>query len=168
VACVGKATSDALLQRGIAADVVPELFVAEGVLGAMAARDDVRGTRVLYLAAEGARDVLPNGLRELGCDVQVVTVYRSVPDGSGADALLDALRTGKVAAATFASASAVRGFVDAVGPELARVAPAVSIGPITSEALRAAGIGVAAEANEASIPSLVDATRALLGGDDRG
>jgi uroporphyrinogen III methyltransferase/synthase len=162
VACVGKATSEALLQHGIAADVIPTRFVAEGVLGAMAARDDVRGSQVLYLASEGSRDALPNGLRELGCDVQVVALYRSVPDGSGADLLRDALTARTVAAATFASASAVRGYIDAVGAELASVAPAVSIGPITSDALRDAGIPVAAEASEASIASLVLATRKLL------
>jgi uroporphyrinogen-III synthase len=94
--------------------------------------------------------------------VQVVALYRSVPDGSGADLLRDALTARTVAAATFASASAVRGYIDAVGAELASVAPAVSIGPITSDALRDAGIPVAAEASEASIASLVLATRKLL------
>jgi uroporphyrinogen-III synthase len=47
--------------------------------------------------------------------------------------------------------------VEAVGAELARRAPAVSIGPVTSEALRAAGIDVIAEATEASVVGLVEA-----------
>ena len=162
IACVGRATSDALLAHGIAADVIPERFSAEGVLDAMSPRDDVRGRRVLYLAAEGARDVLPLGLRELDCEVRVVPLYRSVSDGEGADELRDALAKGEVDAATFASASAVRGYVEAVGPSLARVAPAISIGPITSDALRSAGIDVAAEASESSIAALVGATSAFL------
>ena len=65
---------------------------------------------------------------------------------------------------TFASASAVRGYVDAVGAELARRAPAVSIGPVTSDAVRAAGITLAAEASEATIDALADATVKLIGG----
>jgi uroporphyrinogen III methyltransferase/synthase len=162
VACVGKSTSDALLAHGLAADVVPERFVAEGVLEAMASRSDVKGARVLYLAAEGARDVLPNGLRELGCDVEVVRVYRSVSDGAGGDALRAALNDGTVDVVTFASASAVRGYVEVVGAELARAVPAISIGPVTSDAIRVAGITLAAEATEASVHALVDATRAFI------
>jgi uroporphyrinogen III methyltransferase/synthase len=164
VACVGRSTADTLLARGIAADVLPPRFVAEGVLAEMAKRDDVRGARVLYVAAEGARDVLPNGLAELGCTVDVVRAYRSVSDGEGAEGLRDALSNGNVGLATFASASAVRGYVEAVGAELARKAPAVSIGPVTSDALRGAGIDVVAEAKEASIDGLVAAVVGTAGG----
>jgi uroporphyrinogen III methyltransferase/synthase len=101
--------------------------------------------------------VLPNGLAELGCTVDVIRAYRSVSDGEGAEQLRDALQNGAVDLATFASASAVRGYVEAVGADLARRAPAASIGPVTSDALRAAGIDVVAEADEASIDGLVEA-----------
>jgi uroporphyrinogen-III synthase len=39
----------------------------------------------------------------------------------------------------------------------------VSIGPVTSDAVRAAGITLAAEASDASIDALADATVKLLG-----
>ena len=162
IACVGRATSEALLAHGLVADVVPTRFVAEGVLEAMTSRDDVRGARVLYLAAEGARDVLPDGLLHLGCDVDVVRVYRSVSDGAGSDLLRAALADGSVDAVTFASASAVRGYVDAVGAALARSVPAISIGPVTSDAVRAAGLRLGAESAEASVTALVGATCQFL------
>jgi uroporphyrinogen III methyltransferase / synthase len=161
IACVGRSTAEALLARGLAADVVPDRYVAEAVLAALAERDDVRGRRVLYVAAEGARQVLPDGLRSLGCRVEVVTAYRSVADGAGADELRAALERGEISAVTFASASAVQGFVDAVGADLARRAPAVSIGPVTSAAVRAAGIQLAAEAAEATIEGLADCFASL-------
>ena len=164
IACVGKSTSDALLARGLAADVVPSRFVAEAVLDALAARDDVRDRRVLYVAAAGARPTLPDGLRAMGCTVDVVHAYRTVSDGTGSHELRSALERGDVHLATFASASAVRGYVDAVGVELSRRAPAVSIGPVTTEAVRAAGIPVAAEANAATIAALVAAVVATLMG----
>ena len=162
VACVGSATRDALRARGIAADVVPARYVAEGVLEAMGRREDVRGTRALYLAAAGARDVLPSGLRAMGCDVEIVPVYRSVSDGEGSDTLRAALAAGGISAVTFASASAVRGYVEAVGEQLARSVPAVSIGAITSDALRAAGIPIGAEASEASVLALAGATASFV------
>ena len=162
VACVGSATRDALRARGISADVVPQRYVAEGVLDTMRTRDDVRGTRALYLCAEGARDVLPSGLRAIGCEVEVVHVYRSVADGGGSDALRAALTARDVSAVTFASASAVRGYVDAVGEALARTVPGVSIGPITSDALRAAGIPIGAEATEATVVALAHATSGFV------
>jgi Uroporphyrinogen-III synthase len=115
VACVGRSTSDALLARGLLADVIPQRFVAEAVLETLKARDDVRGRRVLYVAAEGARELLPDGLRQLGCTVDVIRAYRSVSDGTGADVLRDALDAGNVDLVTFASASAVRDIVEAVG-----------------------------------------------------
>jgi uroporphyrinogen III methyltransferase/synthase len=157
MACVGKSTSGALLEHGLSADVVPSRFVAESVLEALAARGDVRGARVLYVAAEGARDVLPSGLRTLDCRVDLVAAYRTVAGVEGADALRVALDQRNVDVVTFASASAVRGYVEAAGAELARRAPAVTIGPVTSDAARAAGLTVAAESSEASIAGLVEA-----------
>ncbi len=157
LACVGRSTSDALLAHGLVADVVPPRFVAEAVLESLATRADVRGARVLYVAAEGARAVLPEGLRALGADVDVVHAYRTTSDGVVAESLRASLERGEVDATTFASASAVRGFVDAVGEELARRAPGISIGPVTSEAIRAAGIPLAAESPVATIEALVAA-----------
>ncbi len=158
IACVGRATADALLRRGITADVIPLRYVAEGVLQAMVERDDVSGSRILYLAAEDARAVLTEGLRDIGAHVDVVRVYRSVPTNTESADVLAALEGGEVDAVIFAAASAVRGFVQAVGPDAARRAGAVSIGAITSAAIRDAGITVLAEAEQAGIGSLVQAT----------
>ena len=154
---VGQVTADALLARGLAVDVVPRRFVAEGVLDAMRSRDDVRGRRVLYIAAEGARDVLPRGLEELGARVDVVAAYRSVRDGRGAAEVRGALEAGRVDLVTLTSASSVRGFVEAVGTESARRAPAASIGPVTTEAAREAGLQVVVEARTSTIEGLVEA-----------
>ncbi|MFL5614154.1 MAG: uroporphyrinogen-III C-methyltransferase [Gemmatimonadaceae bacterium] len=157
VAAVGPATADALLERGIVVDVTPERFVAEGVLDVMGARNDLRDARVLYIAAEGARDVLPNGLRDLGARVDVVPVYRSTPDRNGTAAIRQFVAEGggRVIAA-FTSASAVRAFMDVAGSEARRV-PAATIGPATSAAAREAGLEILLEASRATIPALVEA-----------
>jgi uroporphyrinogen-III synthase len=129
----------------------------------MGSRSDVRGERVLYPAAAGARDVLPAGLRRLGAIVDVIPVYRSVYDGSDAAAVCGRLAAGELDLVTVTSASAVRGYLEAVGPELAGRVNAASIGPITSAAARAAGIPVIVEAEPSTIAGLVTAILAIPG-----
>jgi uroporphyrinogen III methyltransferase / synthase len=157
IAAVGPATAGALLEHGITVDVIPERFVAEGLLESMREREYVAGGKVLYVTAEGARDVLPAGLREIGANLVIVEAYRTIPDGAGAEKLARAIEAGKVDLATFTSASAVRGYIEAVGEDLALRIPAASIGPQTSDALREAGIEVEAEADESTIDGLVSA-----------
>ena len=162
LAAVGPATADALMAHGIVPDVTPTRFVAEGLLEALRGRDDMRGARVLYATSEGAREVLPSGLAELGATVKVVPIYRSVPDEAGARALRETLSTDGADLVTLTSASAVHAYVAAVGAERAAQIPAASIGPVTSEAARAAGVPIVAEAATATIPSLVEAVRAYF------
>ena len=157
IAAVGPATAGALLEHGITVDVIPKRFVAEGLLEMLRERDDLSGKRVLYVTAEGAREVLPQGLREMGTHLDVIEAYRSIPDGEGAERLARAIESGKLDLATFTSGSAVRGYVDAIGEDLAKHVPAVSMGPQTSEALREAGIEVKAEAKESTLDGLVSA-----------
>ena len=63
---------------------------------------------------------------------------------------------------TFASASSVRGYVDAVGEELSLKAPAASIGPQTTEAVNAAGIELIGEAEESTTDGLIAAVERAL------
>jgi len=127
------------------------------LLEAMRARDDIAGKKVLYVTAEGARDLLPRGLEEIGAGVKIIEAYRSIVDGEGAERLARAIEGGKVDLVTFTSGSAVKGYIDAVGEDLALRVPAVSIGSQTSEALREAGIEVKAEAKESTLDGLVSA-----------
>jgi uroporphyrinogen III methyltransferase/synthase len=97
------------------------------------------------------------GVRELGAEVTVVEAYRSIVDGEGAEKLARAIEAGTVDLVTFTSGSAVRGYIDAVGEELAVRVPAASIGEQTSQVLREAGIEVKAEAKESTLDGLVAA-----------
>jgi uroporphyrinogen-III synthase len=161
VAVIGPVTGAALRERGIIADVTPRRFVAEGLLNAFASDPKIRGARILYATAADARDTLPNGLRDLGAAVDVVTMYRSIPDRAVRETLTAAIDAGQVDLITFASTSAVEAYVALVGPERAAETRAISIGPITSAAARDHAISVVAEASESTIDSLVDAVLAL-------
>jgi uroporphyrinogen III methyltransferase/synthase len=159
VAAVGPRTAGALLERGIIVDIVPDRFVAEGLLEKLGERGDITGSRVLYVTAEGSREVLPDGLREMGAQVNLLQVYRSIADGTGAERLRRALESDTVSAATFTSASAVRAYVDAIGEEAALRSPAITIGAQTSAAVTAAGMELLAEAEESTIEGLVSAVK---------
>ena len=151
-----------MLEHGIVVDVVPERFVAESLLEKLAKRDDISGASVLYVTAEGAREVLPKGLEELGANVSVIEAYRSINDAAGVSRLVRALEAKTVDLVTFTSASSVRGYVEAVGTELSRAAPAASIGPSTTAAIEAAGIELRCEPEMSTIDGLVDAIKTTL------
>jgi len=149
LAVVGATTAQAAEQQGWHPTLVPERFLAEGLLDALAARGDVEGTLVLYPAAEGARDVLPSGLRALGATVDVVPVYRSAPDVDGQVRLRELVASGALDLITVAAPSAVDALQAALPPEHARRLPVACIGPITARAARAAGFPVKVESDSA-------------------
>lgn len=159
VAVVGPGTGDALRRHGVVPDLVPERFVAEGLLDVFPAPPASGAGRVLLAQADGARPVLREALVAAGWEVVAVEAYRTVHPPVATE-LVEAAAAAD--AITFTSASTVRGFVGAAG--LAAVPPVVaSIGPVTSEAVRAAGLEVSVEADEHTIPGLVEALVAHLG-----
>ena len=87
VAAIGAGTADALVEAGLTVDLVPQRFVAESLLEAFPqpAPQPAGHGRVLLPRAAVAREVLPEGLRAAGWEVDVV------PDAATMEALADAL-----------------------------------------------------------------------------
>ena len=141
VAAIGPGTAAALRACGIVADVVAERSVGEGLVEALG--PDLRGVRALVARAEDARDTLPDGLRAAGALVEVVPLYRTLRD---VPRDLEVAWAADVVA--FSAASTVRNFVAALDGRPLDHVRAVSIGPVTSEACRAHGIEVVAEARD--------------------
>lgn len=158
VAAVGPGTVDALAARRVVADLVPERFVAEGLLAAFPAPPEGGGL-VLLAQAAAARDVLARGLADLGWTVEAVEAYRSVPVAPDAETLR---RIGTADAVTFTSSSTVTNLCRALGDQ---PLPAVvaSIGPVTSATVRELGHPVHVEAEEHTIDGLVAALVGHLG-----
>lgn len=164
VGAVGQATARALLEHGLAADVIPVRATAEGLGDALRERADVGGARVLFIKAEGAGDALAGSLREMRAAVDEVVAYRTVADTGGASAARDAVAVRGVDAITFTSASTVRFFLEALGGDAGAVdgARIITMGPVTSSAARMHGLEVHAEAAAATIEALVGAVVAEL------
>jgi uroporphyrinogen III methyltransferase/synthase len=153
IAAIGPGTAAALRHHGVIADVVPEKFVAEGLIEALA-DVDVRDRPVLVARAAEARDVLPDWLAQQGAQVDVVALYETVREEPDEAALSAAEGADYV---TFTSSSTVRNLVDAVGDRFPRNARVISIGPVTSETARELGLLVHAEAERHDIDGLVAA-----------
>ena len=152
VAAIGPGTAAALAERGVLADVVPDRFVAEALVEALEGVD-VRDRPVLVARAAEARAVLPEALRARGADVDVVALYETVAEEPDPEALAAAADADYV---TFTSSSTVRNLVAAVGDRFPAAARVVSIGPVTSEAAREAGLTVHAEADRHDPEGLVE------------
>lgn len=170
IAAIGPATAEALAARGVRVDVLPEGYVAESLVEALAAHDDVRGARILIPRAETARDALPEGLRSRGAVVDVIPVYRTLPVLSDGASLAGEILAGRIDVVTFTASSTVRYFVESVGAEAAASGRfrGAAIGPVTAATAREYGIPVTIEALEYTTAGLVDALVQYFGGKERG
>jgi uroporphyrinogen III methyltransferase/synthase len=151
VAAVGSATAAALRAHGVEPALVPDRFVAEGLLEVFPL--PAGSGRVLLAQAEAARPVLAEGLRDHGWQVDAVTAYRTVPAEVGAVARA---AIASADAVTFTSASTVENLVAAVG-SAALPSVVVSIGPVTSAAAARAGVTVTVEADPHTVDGVVRA-----------
>ncbi|HEY3192646.1 MAG TPA: uroporphyrinogen-III C-methyltransferase [Solirubrobacterales bacterium] len=156
VAAIGSGTEAALAAHSLIADIVPERFVAEELVTALD-RLELQGKPVLVARAAEARELLPDALRNRGAEVDVVALYETVAERPDPDALERARDADFI---TFTSSSTVRNFMEAAGNGIPEGAKVVSIGPVTSEAAREAGLTVDIEAERHDIDGLLEA---LLG-----
>ncbi len=158
VAAIGPATARALGERGITPDVVSERSVAESLVEALA---DVPVTRALLARASRARDVLPDALRARGAEVDVLAVYETVAEPLAPGALAAARGADYI---TFTSSSSVDFFLEAAGasalPPSLRI---VSIGPLTSEALRRHDLQPDVQAERHDVDGIIEALLADVG-----
>jgi len=158
ICAIGPGTAEELAWHGIAADLLPERFVAEGVVEALSKRD-IMGKRLLWPRARGARRTLALGLERLGAQVDELPLYSAaVPKEPDAEALAR-LRAGEIDIVTFASSSAVRNLVKMLGGDTSALEkPLIAcIGPVTAAAARKLGLRVDVEAPEHTVEGLVRA-----------
>ena len=168
VAAIGPATAQRIEEVGLRVDVVPEEYRAEALIEVLET-DSIAGKRVLIPRAKVAREILPDKLREAGAEVVVPPAYESAPSSEGKNELARRLGAGEVDCVTFTASSTVENFVGAFGPGeavgLLAETRVVCIGPITAETARGHGLRVDTEAEEYTIPGLVEAVEDLFAAD---
>lgn len=164
VAAIGPATAEALQERGINPDFIPERYVAEGVVEGMLALG-MRGQRVLLPRAREAREVLPDELRAAGAQVDVIPVYATVPALARREEVLEMMEQGRIHCITFGSSSTVENFLASIPAEHLRAHPMIqlaAIGPITAQTLARNGLTCSIQPKNYTIPALVETLKQCL------
>ena len=166
IGAIGPGTAAELAKTGIRADFVPREYRAEGLIEFF--QDvDIRGKAFLIPRAKVARDILPAALEKMGARVEVVESYETVQP-QFAPGELDRILTPPPDAVTFTSSSTVTNFLRLLENHHFRKVlegmAIASIGPVTSDTIRKHGLHVAVEAQESTIPGLVQALLDYFGG----
>ena len=156
---VGPKSAEALAERGVTADLIPQDYRAEGVVALL--KDRVSGKRLLYPKAALARDLIPAELTAAGAEVIAPIAYASAPPVEAAEKLQKSLADG-LDLLTFTASSTVQNFVALLDTEsliLAKQIPVASIGPLTSETAKKLGFTVTVEPKSSTLDELVKAIR---------
>jgi uroporphyrinogen-III synthase len=119
IATIGPATAAALERYHVQADLVPEEYIAEGVVAALLRDAEQRGAslageRILLARAAEARKVLVADLQQAGALVDEVAAYYTFPvasDDIQGQEVLRLLHNHQLDIVTFTSSSTVRNFV---------------------------------------------------------
>jgi uroporphyrinogen III methyltransferase/synthase len=160
VAAVGPVTAGVIESGGIAVDEVPEEYLSANVAEILG---EIAGRRVMLARADAATRELPEALLSHGAILDEVIAYRTLEAPAGSrEPLQDAIHR-ELDALTFASASAVGGFVALLSSRdrhRAAALPSFCIGPVTATAAERAGLRVAGVADEHTATGLADCVAA--------
>lgn len=158
VAVIGPRTALAVENYlGISPNLRAKEFLQEGLIAAFK-KKKIKEQNILLVRALQARDVLPQGLTELGASVCIIPAYKTVTAGKmkTPDKLLAHLDV-----VTFTSSSCVQGFFKVFPKkkiwQYKNKFKIASIGPITSRTIKDYGLKVDIEAKEYTLEGLAEA-----------
>ena len=157
VCAIGPATANQIKGKEISVDYMPKEFIAEAILKGFE-KMPMKGKRILLARAKKARDVLPKGLSELGAEVDVVEVYRTIRPRSGSKRLRRLLTEGEIDVIAFTSSSTVDHFAELLKKEdlkkLLKDIAIACIGPVTAKTAKEWGMKVHIQPKEYTILGL--------------
>jgi len=162
VAAIGPKTADAIREKGVRPDLVPEEYRAEAVVEAFR-KYGVKGLKILLPRAAEAREVLPQELEKMGATVEVVEAYRTVRPKGAKDEIRAMLEKGDIHMVTFTSSSTVNNFMEMFEEEGDRLLKwmekltVACIGPVTAKAAEEKGLRVRITPSDYTIEALAKA-----------
>ncbi|WP_227936698.1 uroporphyrinogen-III synthase [Alkalihalobacillus deserti] len=143
IAVVGTKTEQMLEYYQLKADLLPDHFVAEGLVEALA-KQVVRGDRVLVARGNLGRKELIDGLTEVGAVVDDLSVYETVHPPEAKDKLEQVITSlGTLDYITFTSSSTVHHFMEIIQEKGINVQAKIAcIGPIAARTAEKYGLTV--------------------------
>ncbi|MFH0925384.1 MAG: uroporphyrinogen-III C-methyltransferase [bacterium] len=162
ICTIGPATKEKVEAYGLRVDCLPSEYRAEAVidlLGKLSLKDQ----KILILRAEVAREILPEKLTELGAEVTLVKVYKTIQADGDVGYIKELLDDNKIDVITFTSSSTVKNFVEMFKDEAGGVLELLkgvyiaSIGPITDTTVKEFGLESTIIPKDYTIPALVRA-----------
>jgi uroporphyrinogen-III synthase len=160
-ACIGEATGKAIRELHLKIECQPKVATGEALADELIATGSLDSAKVVVITGNLNRDTLVTKLEGAYAIVDQLQVYQTEKTDLGNDPAAADFRAKGADAILFASSSAAQSFVDQA-PALA-LAPgakrplAGSIGELTSETMKAAGLPVDFVAKQPSLDALVDA-----------
>ena len=169
IGAIGPKTADQWHQLGIKPDLIPDEYRAEAVVESFK-KWDTQGVRILVPRAAKAREILPDQLRKMGAQVDVVDAYKTVSPTDDTTGVRDMLEKGTIDMVTFTSSSTVTNFVNMFGSEKERLTDEwmkrvkiACIGPITADTAREQGFSVDLMPSDYTIEALTRAITDFFG-----
>ena len=171
ICVIGPATADAAREAGFTPSLVPEKFIAEGVLDALAKAHNglgnLAGLKILIPRAMQARELLPEALTSAGAFVHVVPCYQMSREEIDLD-ILRRLNEKRPDLIVFTSASTVKNMIEILGQDfgltLLHEATVAAIGPVTGNATESYGKHANIVPRESTVRSLLDAIAEYFAG----
>ncbi len=158
ICAIGPKTAETFEKFGIIPDFIPEKYQAEYIIEGLE-KIGINGKKFLLPRAKVAREILPKKIRELGGNIDVVTVYETKMPDTKKDEVIDMLKNNEIDYITFTSSSTVKNFIEMIENkiELLKNVKLVSIGPITSDTIKSFGLTPSIEAKKYTIEGLKEA-----------
>ncbi len=160
IAVVGAGTDRALTEKFIKSDFTPQRYLTSELAEELHKRFGVSGNKILRVRGDTAPSTVEDIFEGYGAAVETLTVYRIIV-GKPIPGIRKKLLEDGADLITFTSPSTVRNFVEIIGMDNAKMilskADILSIGPITSEAVRQFGLTVDVEASPHSIKGIISA-----------
>ena len=151
IIAIGEKTSEELLKYNLKSDYMPKVYTAEGIIS-LAEELDLDGKKILIPRTLVARELLPDTLRTMGAEVEVLCVYETlVPDYAKQeiDRIKEKFSGAEIDLVAFTSSSTVTNFFLLFGedPELFSKTGFACIGPVTAATLLGYGFTPAVTAD---------------------
>ncbi|ABB33448.1 uroporphyrinogen III C2,C7-methyltransferase and uroporphyrinogen III synthase [Geobacter metallireducens GS-15] len=160
VCAVGPKTAAALAPFGIRPDLIPADYKGEGVVEVFRS-EEIAGKRIIFPKGDRARDVIPQGLAELGGEVTAPVAYRNVTPDSLPAGVIAELEERRITCVTFTSSSTVENLAAILGENrflhLLKGVTIAAIGPITARTCRELGLEVHVEPSKYTLAAMTDA-----------